>query len=215
MDNSKVFDPNFLHPGYKRYIDFAQKLYQKYQKEMLEIIGSYGFSNEIDLFCCVESMNMNANERSDIQQTAQMLLKEVFRHIRKEFLFNNQSHFEGQAKAAACYFVAYTDTSTKDKRMLSFPWLFPSQLLANYPPISDDEETNDFLNTIFNFNPDLYQWLDREAPIISRQVQRKVPCTIPELFEICFENIYQSQNNKAIEFIEMLIEKLINISKSN
>ena len=40
---------------------------------MLEIINSYGFSNEIDLFCCVESQHMNANERSDIQHTLQIL----------------------------------------------------------------------------------------------------------------------------------------------
>ncbi|CAF4423467.1 unnamed protein product, partial [Adineta steineri] len=72
-----LIDLALLHENFEKYIDFAQDLYRIYTYEMLEIMGAYGFSNEIDLFCCAESCNMDANERSDIQHTVQQLLNAV------------------------------------------------------------------------------------------------------------------------------------------
>lgn len=209
-NNPISLDPTLLHHGYENHLDFAKNLYQQYQQEMFEIIGSYGFSNEIDLFCCAESTNMNVNERSDIQQTAQKFLKEVFKHIRKEFFDDNhQSYSETQAKAAACYYIAYTDNSPKDKRMLSFPWLFTSQLLADYSIISED----DFMEHTFNFDRDINQYLKRQVPLILNQIRINEPCTATELFEICFQNACVTQNEKIINLIELLMERLIELSK--
>jgi len=213
-NNPVVPDPTLLHDGYEEYIDFAQNLYQKYQSEMLEIIGSYGFSNEIDLFCCIESRNMNANERSDIQQTAGKLLKEIFKHIRNQFRANYHSLFDAKAKAAACYYVAYTDKSPKDKRMLSFPWIFASQLLADDAIILEDEETNDFMENTLNSDSDIYHWLEQQAPSILNLLPNNNSFTFMELLEICFENAYETQNEEIINLTEMLIEQLIEISKN-
>jgi hypothetical protein len=181
---------------------------------MLEIMGSYGFSNEIDLFCCAESCNMNANERSDIQQTAQKLLKEVFKHIRQQFIDDNQSFFEAKSKAAACYYVAYTDKSSKDKRMLSFPWLFASQLLADYPVISENEEANDYMEKPLNSRSSIYKWLKREARFMLNLLRNKDHFTFMKLFDICFQNACRIKNEQMINLAEMLIERLINSSKT-
>jgi hypothetical protein len=204
-----TLDPTLLHEGYKDYIDFAQQLYQQYQYEMLEIIGSYGFSNEIDLFCCVESRNVNANERSDTQQTAKKLLNEVFQHIRKQFLDDNSSFFEAKAKAAG-YYVAYTDEIAKDKRMLSFPWLFASQLLAHF----EDEETNDFMESSLSTNSPIYHWLNQQDPFIFNLPSNDDDLTLTEILEFYFQAEGETTNEQSINLAEMLIEQLVKFSKT-
>ncbi|CAF1528755.1 unnamed protein product, partial [Rotaria sordida] len=174
--NEISLDRNLLHKGYAEYIDFAQK-----------IIGSYGSSNEIDLFCCIESCNMKANERSNIQQTAQQFLKGVFQNVRKSFNNDLISYHKVKAKAAACYCVAYTDKSDKDKRMLSFPWLFAAPLLADYSIAFEDKETNDFMEYVFNSNSDLYHYLNQQLPSIRNLLPNNKQFTFMGLLEICFE----------------------------
>jgi hypothetical protein len=181
---------------------------------MLEIMGSSGFSNEIDLFCCVESCNMNANERSDIQQTAQKLLKEVFKHIRQQFFDDNQSFFEAKSKAAACYYVAYTDKSSKDKRMLSFPWLFSSELLFDYQVISENEEANDYMEKPLNSYSNIYYWLKQKPRFMVNLLRIKGHFTFMKLFDIWFQKACHAKDEKMINLAETLIERLINSSKT-
>jgi hypothetical protein len=181
---------------------------------MLEIIGSYGFSNEIDLFCCVESCNMKANERSDIQHTAQELLKAVFRDIRSKFREDTMSFHEVKAKAAACYYVAYTDESGKDKRMLSFPWLFASQLLSAYSRMSEEEEANEFIGSTLDSQSNIYQWLELQVPSLINLLPDEDNFTLMELFEVSFQKACDSNDEQMINHIETLLEKLIEIAKN-
>ncbi|CAF1322201.1 unnamed protein product [Rotaria sp. Silwood1] len=215
-DNNEIsLDRNLLHKGYEEYIDVAQSLYKRYQLEMLEVIGSYGFSNEIDLFCCIESCNMKANERSDIQQTAQQLLKAIFQNIRKSFNNDLISYHKVKAKAAACYYVAYTDKSGKDKRMLSFPLLFAAPLLVNYSAASEDKETNDFMKSMFDSNSKLYHYLKKQLPSLMNLLPNGKPFTCIKLLEICFESACASNDEQMINCAQTLIEILIAISHSD
>ncbi|CAF4562200.1 unnamed protein product [Rotaria sp. Silwood1] len=214
-NNEIVLDQTLLHNGYKDYIDSARNLYKQYQFEMLEIIGSYGFANEIDLFCCIDSRNMKANERSDIQLTAKELLRAVFQNIQKNFGDDVVSFREAKAKAAACYYVAYTDTNVKDKCMLSFPWLFTSQLLADYSVVSEDEaEINDFMDNTFNSDFNLYHYIKQQLPSLLNLLSNDNQFTSMELLETCFQNVCATNNEQMIEHIEMLLERLITIAKT-
>jgi hypothetical protein len=181
---------------------------------MSEIISSYGFSNEIDLFCCVESRNVNANERGDTQQTAQKLLRDVSQHIRNRFRDDNPSFFEKKAKAAACYYVAYTDESPKEKRMLSFPWLFASQLLADYPIISEDDETNDFMESTLSSDCPIYHWLIEQDPFIFNPLPDDVDSSLTEILEVFFQIACESEHEQWINLAEMLIQELIKFAKT-
>lgn len=203
-----------LHDGYEEYLDSAQKLYEKYQLEMWEIISSYGFTNEIDLFCCVESRNVSSSDRSDIQQTVQPLLRAVFQHIRSEFWKNELIFTDAKSKAAACYYVAYHDTDSKNKQMLSFPWLFTSQLLVDCPMISEDEETIDYMETKINKHSRLYQWLRQEDGYIFSLLQRRGHWSLTDVFEQCFQLACDNRDEQMITLTEMLVEKLIESSKT-
>ncbi|CAF0817509.1 unnamed protein product [Rotaria sordida] len=215
-NNNEIFlDKSLLHNGYEEYIGSARNLYKQYEYEMLEIIGSYGFSNEIDLFCCIDSHNMKANERSDIQQTAQELLRAVFQNIQKNFHDDLVSLHQAKAKAAACYYVAYTDTNDKDKSMLSFPWLFASQLLADYSVISEDEQqTNDFMENTFISDSILNDYLKQQLPSLINLLPNDNQFTFMELLEICFQNACVTNNEKMINHAEILIELLIKTAKT-
>ncbi|CAF3194281.1 unnamed protein product [Rotaria sp. Silwood2] len=214
-NNGVFLNQTLLHNGYEEYIDSARNLYKQYQYEMLEIIGSYGFSNEIDLFCCIDSHNMKANERSDIQQTAKELLKAVFQIIQQKFRDDVVSFHKAKAKAAACYYVAYTDTHAKDKCMLSFPWLFASQLLAGYPIFSEDEqETNDFIENTFDSDSNLYHYLKQQLPSLINLLPNENQFTFMELLEICFQNACATNNEQMIDHAEILIELLITTEKT-
>ena len=136
---------------------------------------------------------MNASERGDTQQTAQQLLKAVFRHIRNQFRANNPTLAEAKAKAAACYYVAYTDDHAKDQRKLSFPWLFASQLLADYPTISDDGDTDDYMCSPLSGDEEF---------------------TPTEILDFYFQNACETEHELWINRAEMLIEKLILFSKT-
>ena len=187
----------------------AQELYHKYQLEMWEIISSYGFTNEIDLFCCMESRRMNANERSDTQQTIQVLLREVFGYIRRQFHENVQSFAESKSKAAACYYVAYTDTSAKNKQMLSFPWLFASQLLPHC-----DVEMNDYMQEEIDDHSPLYQWLQREDPLVLGDFLDRYVLTLTDVFELYFKLACDQKDGQMITLAEGLIKQLIAVSKT-
>jgi RNA-dependent RNA polymerase len=210
VNNNRVsLDRKLLYDGYKNYIDFAQNLYRRYQYEMLEIIGSYGFSNEIDLFCCVESRNMKANERSDVQQTSKELLKAVFKDIRKKFYQDTVSNDQTKAKAAALYYVAYNDQGPKDKRMLSFPWLFASKLLEDYDSILDD----DFMKKKLNSDSPLYNRLQQQTPSILNILPDDDNFNFKNLFEICFQTACATNDEQMVNQVEMVIEELIKIAK--
>ena len=200
-------DETLLDVDWAKHIDFAKELYQQYKYEMLEIIGSYGFSNEIDLFCCVESRNMNANERSDTQQTVQKLVRAVFQHIRNQFRDGYPSVFELKAKAGACYYVAYTDEGPKDKRMLSFPWLFASQLLADHPIIFDDEEANDFMESTLSTDCPIYQWLLQQNLFSYDESPNQI-------LETWFQNACDTEDEQWINIAEMFIKELIKFAKA-
>ncbi|CAF3318159.1 unnamed protein product [Rotaria sp. Silwood2] len=158
---------------------------------------------------------MKANERSDIQQTAKELLKAVFQIIQQKFRDDVVSFHKAKAKAAACYYVAYTDTHAKDKCMLSFPWLFASQLLAGYPIFSEDEqETNDFIENTFDSDSNLYHYLKQQLPSLINLLPNENQFTFMELLEICFQNACATNNEQMIDHAEILIELLITTEKT-
>ncbi|CAF1110160.1 unnamed protein product [Adineta steineri] len=202
-----LIDLALLHENFEKYIDFAQDLYRIYTYEMLEIMGAYGFSNEIDLFCCAESCNMDANERSDIQHTVQQLLKAVFCDIRNIFFNDAMSASEAKAKAAACYCVAYTDDNDTDERMLSFPWLFASQLLPDCPNNLEDED-----EPILDYNSTIANWLKLYIPSLLNLIPNKDDLTFTEILEILFQKACDNRDKKMIDHAEKLIEQLIKIT---
>ncbi|CAF3390268.1 unnamed protein product [Rotaria sp. Silwood1] len=105
------------------------------------------------------------------------------------------SFHEAKAKAAACYYVAYTDTNVKDKSILSFPWLFTSQLLADYSVVSEDEaEINDFMDNTFNSDFNLYHYIKQQLPSLLNLLSNDNQFTSMELLETCFQN----ENNSLI-----------------
>lgn len=212
-DNTIVLDEDLLHNDYEQHIDFAQSLYEQYQNELLEIIGSYGFSNEVDLFCCIDSCNMKANERSDIQQTARTLLKAVFQAIKQKFDDNIDSNHDAKAKASACYYVAYTDKSGKDKQMLSFPWLFASKLLADVDVVSIDEKTSAIMEHRPQLNPDLYCYLIDQCPFLVNLLANNFEINLKEIFQICLQNACSMQDESWISNAELLIEQVFNYCK--
>ncbi|CAF1268570.1 unnamed protein product [Adineta steineri] len=202
-----LIDLALLHENFEKYIDFAQHLYRIYRYEILEIMGAYGFSNEIDLFCCAESCDMDANERSDIQHTVQQLLKAVFHDIRYIFFNDAMSASEEKAKAAACYCVAYTDDNDTDERMLSFPWLFASQLLPDCPNNLEDED-----EPILDYNSTIANWLKLYIPSLLNLIPNKDDLTFTEILEICFQKACDDRDEKMIDHAEKLIEQLIKIT---
>ncbi|UJR10507.1 hypothetical protein I4U23_014710 [Adineta vaga] len=202
-------DLTLLHKDYEKYTDFAEDLYKQYKFEMMEIIRSYGFSNEIDLFCCIESHNMKANERSDIQYTAQELLKAVFGDIRKQFLKDTSSFHEKKAKASACYFVAYNDHDTKDGRMLSFPWLFASQLLSDYSIDPEDEEMNMVI-----INKAMHTWLKSQAPSLLDVLPKEDSFSCMEILDIFFDKIFANDDDQMVDHAETLLKRMILLTKN-
>ncbi|CAM4931896.1 unnamed protein product [Rotaria socialis] len=199
-----LLDNALLHNGYQEYVDAARSLYVRYQYEMFEIIGSYGFSNEIDLFCCIDSCEMKANERSDIQQTAQKLLKAVFRDIRQSFFDDIDPFQNSKAKASACYYVAYTDKSSKEQRMLSFPWLFASQLLAN---------DTSMLENPFSLDSYWQCCLKKQFPSIRNLRPNDNQFMFMELFDMYSKNASNTNDEQMINNAEILIKHLITAAK--
>lgn len=209
-DNNKVcLDKRLLHDGYITHFDFAQKLYKRYQNEMSEIIGSYGFSNEIDLLCCMDSCDVKGNERNDTQQTAKLLLKAVFNSIRERFQIDITSPKEAKARAAACYYVAYTDKTLEDKCMLSFPWLFASQLLV-------DEEFDGYIEQdTFNSSLNTYSRLPQQLSSAIYLLPTNNHHIVEELLKVCFQKNYTRNNARMIQYAENLFDQLMEIAKTN
>lgn len=164
---------------------------------MLEILGSYGFLDEIDMLCCMGSRGVKTNERSDTQFTVQRLLKAVFHDIREKFNDDIDSLDDKIAKAAACYYVAYTDG-----QMLSFPWLFARQLLADHPRLSDDE-SNEYLDRSIG------QWFERlphdQTCFIPNH--RLFNCT--ELFDKIVQEAVRTDKEELATLAQSLIEQWI------
>ena len=197
-DKSPSLDRSLLHAGYKDYIDFARQLYQEYHSEVLEILGSFGFANEIDLFCCTESRSMNTSERGDTLYTVQYLLKAVFRYIREEFHDDTDSFQDKKAKAAACYFVAYTDQCKGDSRMLSFPWLFASTLLTDCPVSSADARASDW-------NSKMKRKLKKHSRTINRLLPARGQPDPMALVTRCFEKACQTHDKHLVLLGEQLL----------
>ena len=202
MNNPIVPAETLLHPGYEAYIPAARKLYENYRCEILEILGSYGFLNEIDMLCCMESRGVKTSERSDTQLTIQRLLKAVFEDIREKFDDDIDSLDDKSAKAAACYYVAYTDQESKDHQMLSFPWLFARQLLADHRPSSYDE-SNDYLDQSIG------QWFE-QLPHDQRTFipnYRQLNCM--ELFDEIAQEAVRTDNEQLASLAQSLIQQWI------
>ncbi|CAF0988327.1 unnamed protein product [Didymodactylos carnosus] len=148
------YDKAFIYGNWQNYIVEATALFKSYQSELFEIIYAHNFDNEIDLFCCCESQNINNNDRSEIQATAQQLLSKLFKYILEKF--NNEldaSHLKADcvcsqcqqqmAKASACYIICYLEVNRSNdnkKRILSFPWIFTSWLIKMKKITHNDEE---------------------------------------------------------------------------
>ena len=210
-DQSASLDPLLLHAGYEDYNDFARQLYKEYQSEVSEILGSFGFANEVDLFCCAESRSMNTSERGDTLYTVQFLLKAVFRYIRSEFSDDSDSFRDKKAKAAACYVVAYTDQGAPEKRMLSFPWLFASTLLADYPVSLADE-------IAFDSDSKVNEKLRKHSSTIKRLLPEHQQLGVLVLVTECFERACRAHDEELIEHGELLLAEWIKVvleSESN
>ncbi|CAF1114289.1 unnamed protein product [Didymodactylos carnosus] len=136
-------DKAFIHDNWQKYLAEATALFKNYKSELFEIIYAHNFDNEIDLFCCCESQHVNNNDRSEIQATAQQMVKKLFKYILEKF--NNEldaSHLktdcicrqcqQQMGKASACYIVCYNEAkNSKDNKniILSFPWIFTPWLI--------------------------------------------------------------------------------------
>ncbi|CAF4208862.1 unnamed protein product, partial [Adineta steineri] len=135
------------------------------------------------------------------------LVKAVFQDIRNIFFNDAISASEEKAKAAACYYVAYTDENPTDDRMLSFPWLFASQLLPDCPNNLEDED-----ELILGYNLKIFNWLKLHIPSLLNLIPNKDDFTFTKILEICFEKACDNQNEKMIDHAEKLIEQLIKIT---
>lgn len=153
---SLTLDPTIQHPLSKIQEKWARSLFSSYRETLRNIISVFNYQDEIDLFCRCEALDQLASGKQDLNISAGLELHRLIDTTRRHFyhdfdqlstdLKSKPLHKEPctrdrscenckeikLARAAACYYVCYSQAakqSTKARsRILSFPWLFGSLL---------------------------------------------------------------------------------------
>ncbi|CAF3348810.1 unnamed protein product [Rotaria sp. Silwood1] len=156
QEPSLTLDPDLNHPFSKSQTPWAKKLFSMYRENLRNIISVFNYQDEIDLFCRCEALDQLASGKQDLNISAGLELQRLIGTTRRHFyhIFDqlsidsnlkpphdnsctrNSSCTECEeiklARAAACYYVCYSQAakqSTKARsRILSFPWLFGTLL---------------------------------------------------------------------------------------
>ncbi|CAF0899767.1 unnamed protein product [Rotaria sordida] len=149
-------DSDLNHPLAKSQTRWARNLFSMYRENLRNIISVFNYQDEIDLFCRCEALDQIASGKQDLNISAGLELQRLIDTTRRYFyhdfnqlsqdlnlkpLHNNICTRDSScteceeiklARAAACYYVCYSQAakqSTKARsRILSFPWLFGTLL---------------------------------------------------------------------------------------
>ena len=166
---SLTLDPDLNHPLAKRQTPWARSLFSMYQENLRNIISVFNYQDEIDLFCRCEALTQLSSGKQDLNISAGLELQRLTDTTRRHFYYafdqlkidanvkplhdgpcpRDQSCLQCKeiklARAAACYYVCYSQAakqSTKARsRILSFPWLFGS-LLAELKSKNQDSNNS-------------------------------------------------------------------------
>lgn len=153
---SLILDAAIHHPSSRDQLRWARGLFSFYRETLRNIISVFNYQDEIDLFCRCESLDQLATGKQDLNISAGLELQRLIDTTRRQFFYDfdqlkNDSTYKPLhgnpctrdrqcencreiklARAAACYYVCYSEAarqSTKARsRILSFPWLFGSFL---------------------------------------------------------------------------------------
>lgn len=153
---SLTLDPAMQHPLSRIQERWAQSLFSFYRERLRNIISVFNYQDEIDLFCRCEALDQLASGKQDLNISAGLELQRLIETTRRHFYHDfDQLSIDSTwkpphrgsctrdrtcddcnemklARAAACYYVCYSQAarqSTKARsRILSFPWLFGSFL---------------------------------------------------------------------------------------
>jgi hypothetical protein len=153
---SLTLDLAIQHPLSKGQEEWARNLFSSYRESLRNIISVFNYQDEIDLFCRCEALDQLASGKQDLNISAGLELQRLIDTTRRYFYhdFDQLSldptlkplHKDSctrdrsckgcneikLARAAACYYVCYSQAarqSTKARsRIISFPWLFGSLL---------------------------------------------------------------------------------------
>ena len=153
---SLTLDSTIQHPQSRQQERWARSLFSFYRETLRNIISVFNYQDEIDLFCRCETLDQLASGKQDLNISAGLELQRLIDTTRRQFFFDfDQLRIDSKSKlmhqepctrdrsceyceeiklarAAACYYVCYSQAakqSTKARsRILSFPWLFGSLL---------------------------------------------------------------------------------------
>jgi hypothetical protein len=153
---SLTLDSTIQHPLSKDQERWARSLFSFYRESLKTIISVFNYQDEIDLFCRCEPLDQLASGKQDLNISAGLELQRLIDTTRRHFYYDfdqlsldrtvkplhrdpctgdrlcNSCKEIKLARAAACYYVCYSQAakqSTKARsRILSFPWLFGSLL---------------------------------------------------------------------------------------
>ncbi|ORY97352.1 RNA dependent RNA polymerase-domain-containing protein [Syncephalastrum racemosum] len=138
---TRRFDDRLWTQGMEQYLDEARQVRDRYNRDLTALMNQYGLKTEAEAIsgCVVES-----TKRSNVHRSAhelQQQLREAIRRLGREYLdifdreFRNRGGRDSaeierqkQAKAAAWYYVTYSDDELRknespDAHLLSFPWV--------------------------------------------------------------------------------------------
>lgn len=128
-------NPSFLIDGYEEYMEEATALYVKYRSEMRKIMAHFKCNCESELFVGFYMSSSHSDEAKNFFQLSSMMVKNLWLHMRREFLNNNTSEqqpleikrIRGK-KASAWYYACYSSEENKQLRIISFPWIVEDYL---------------------------------------------------------------------------------------
>ncbi len=170
---SLTLDPSIQHALSKDQKHWANALFSSYREGLRNIISVFNYQDEIDLFCRCEALDQLASGKQDLNISAGLELQRLVDTTRRHFYYDFDQLSIDQtikplhkdlctrnrscercneiqlARAAACYYVCYSQAakqSTKARsRILSFPWLF-GPLLAKLKERNQNLISNNYIS---------------------------------------------------------------------
>lgn len=153
---SLTLDLDLRHPLSREQEAWAKNLFSTYRENLRNIISVFNYQDEIDLFCRCEALDQLASGKQDLNISAGLELQRLIDTTRRYFYHHfTQLTIDSKsepphkdsctrdksctlceeiklARAAACYYVCYSQAAKQSpkarSRILSFPWLFGSLL---------------------------------------------------------------------------------------
>ncbi|CAF4363869.1 unnamed protein product [Rotaria sp. Silwood2] len=222
---SLTLDPDLNHPLAKSETRWARNLFSMYRENLRNIISVFNYQDEIDLFCRCEALDQVASGKQDLNISAGLELQRLIDTTRRHFYHSfeqlrTDSNFKPLhdnpctrdsscseceeiklARAAACYYVCYSQAakqSTKARsRILSFPWLFGT-LLTELKKRKQNSNSNN--NNI-------------SKHIVIGRAMRNVAKRLIENKELKLKIFWPAYSDKAYLFLRSIKSTITNNSK--